>query len=163
MCATCFRELNRADDLYRTIGLFCLDGHDTVVYGSSDGGKIRCARGRQRCFGLEVEPDAEAMIEDSTNDSDCSSMGDGSGGDIETGSGVDQWDALTVALDEMGEELPWGVKKKGVEKKDGGRVVVWETGKWDLGKEWSGELRGWCAWCDKVVLSKVDKRRAGVE
>lgn len=80
--------------------------------------------------------------------------------------GEDEWDQLRVALDEMCTEEGWGLRderrRSGGGDPVGGRVVVWESDKWSLGREVSGELRGWCAWCDRVVLSTLDKKRLGL-
>lgn len=80
--------------------------------------------------------------------------------------GEDQWDQLREALDEMCSEGGWGLRDgkrlSGGGDPAGGRVVMWDSDRWGLGKELSGELRGWCAWCDSVVLSTVDKKRLGL-
>lgn len=128
------------------------------VRGISDGGKLRCARGRQRCLGLEDDP--KVIVEESTTDSDESAGTE----EMSEGSGADQWDPLTVALDGMGTEFSWGKvdKRMSANAAMGGRVLKLEASKWDMLKEWQGELRGWCAWCDRVALSNADKRRLGI-
>lgn len=67
----------------------------------------------------------------------------------------EEWE-LEEALEELGEVQLVGGKGEGLKE---GKEVSW-GGRVDLQREWSGEVRGWCRWCEQLVMSKADQERA---
>jgi len=72
-------------------------------------------------------------------------------------------DALETTGDQRWEETAESMKiMRERSGKTGGRPVEWDGKGGALVKEVHGDARGWCNWCDKVVLSRVDKAKTGI-
>lgn len=68
------------------------------------------------------------------------------------------WDAFGEELEAVGDRK-W---REQAAKWRPGRAIEFD-GRWALVGEWHGEVRAWCNWCDKVVLSVKDKNALGLE
>ncbi|KAI5814787.1 hypothetical protein BZA77DRAFT_92045 [Pyronema omphalodes] len=71
----------------------------------------------------------------------------------------DDWDALAEAIEQAGEQriedearISQGLKKV----RRAGAPVVIDKG-WVLTEEWNQEVRAFCNWCDRVILSKEEE------
>jgi hypothetical protein len=72
------------------------------------------------------------------------------------------WEEFGEEMEAEG-EISWRTQASTRGLRRGGGEVDFEGRGWALVREWQGEVRAWCNWCDKVVLSKLDKERTGLD
>ncbi|KAF8537260.1 hypothetical protein BDD12DRAFT_239419 [Trichophaea hybrida] len=163
LCPACAKELASEDNAYRIQCEYWTDNflrcRRSLVRGE-DGrfsyaptgynwGPVCCARGREECVGLRQDMEAEIEVEVVTVTED-------DGG----------WDSLAAAFEADGDErledhdLETKIPRR---KRRSGKEVEWDGRGWAFLDEWQGKARGYCNWCDRVVLSKEDRIKAGLD
>lgn len=107
-------------------------------------GPVGCARGWE-CVGLKPR---------------CISPWDDHQDGQNEGGGGDEWEALAEAIEEAGER---GIEdeariSKGLKRVRRAGAPVKVDGGWVLTEEWNQQVRAFCNWCDRVILSKDEER-----